>query len=69
MNGFSLVKKVRDIGAAYLQELQVTGEGPMQVVNESAQRTVNTLLARLERLDFRPDREMIAAEDASSLAK
>ncbi|KAH7116446.1 hypothetical protein EDB81DRAFT_819592 [Dactylonectria macrodidyma] len=50
-NGFSLVKKVRDIGAAYLQELRVTGDEPMQVVNESAQRTVNTLLARLERLD------------------
>ncbi|KAM0324917.1 hypothetical protein ACHAQA_007883 [Verticillium albo-atrum] len=50
-NGFSLVKKVRDIGAAYLQELRVTGDGPMQVVEEAAQRTVNTLLARLERLD------------------
>ncbi|KAM5347348.1 hypothetical protein ACJ41O_010353 [Fusarium nematophilum] len=56
-NGFSLVKKVRDIGAAYLQELRVTNEGPVRVVNESAQRTVNALLARLERLDFRPDRE------------
>ncbi|KAG7131286.1 hypothetical protein HYQ45_010085 [Verticillium longisporum] len=50
-NGFSLVKKVRDIGAAYLQELRVTGDGTMQAVDESAQRTVNTLLARLERLD------------------
>ncbi|EGY22466.1 uncharacterized protein VDAG_03904 [Verticillium dahliae VdLs.17] len=46
-NGFSLVKKVRDIGAAYLQELRVTGDGTMQTVNESAQ-LVNLILYDLE---------------------
>ncbi|KAH7033708.1 uncharacterized protein B0I36DRAFT_266925 [Microdochium trichocladiopsis] len=52
-NGFSLVKKIRDIGAAYLQELRFSGDGPLDVVDDSAQRTVNILLARLEKLDFR----------------
>ncbi|KAG7147228.1 hypothetical protein HYQ46_003940 [Verticillium longisporum] len=46
-SGFSLVKKVRDIGAAYLQELRVTGDGTMQTVNESAQ-LVNLILYDLE---------------------
>ncbi|KAM0438449.1 hypothetical protein ACHAPT_001198 [Fusarium lateritium] len=62
-NGFSLVKKVRDIGAAYLQELRVTSEGPVRAVNESEQRIVNALLAKLERLDFRLDRENACSED------
>ncbi|KXJ93602.1 hypothetical protein Micbo1qcDRAFT_183248 [Microdochium bolleyi] len=52
-NGFSLVKKIRDMGAAYLQELRVAGDSPFPVVDDTAQQTVNTLLARLEKLDFR----------------
>ncbi|RSL83228.1 hypothetical protein CEP51_004640 [Fusarium floridanum] len=62
-NGFTLVKKVRDIGAAYLQELRVTSEGPTQVVNESEQCIVNALLTRLERMDFRLDQENARPED------
>ncbi|RSL93305.1 hypothetical protein CEP52_013348 [Fusarium oligoseptatum] len=62
-NGCTLVKKVRDIGAAYLQELQVTSEGPTQAVNESEQCIVNALLTRLERMDFRLDQENARPED------
>ncbi|KAJ4307898.1 hypothetical protein N0V84_012426 [Fusarium piperis] len=62
-NGFTLVKKVRDIGAAYLQDLRVTSEGPTQAVNESEQRIVNALLTRLERMDFRLDQENACPED------
>lgn len=57
------MKKVRDIGAAYLQELRVTSEGPTQAVNESEQRIVNALLTRLERMDFRLDQENACPED------
>ncbi|UPL02196.1 hypothetical protein LCI18_013130 [Fusarium solani-melongenae] len=62
-NGFTLVKKVRDIGAAYLQELRVTPGGPIQAVNESEQSIVNALLTRLERMDFRLDQENACPED------
>lgn len=62
-NGSVLVKKVRDIGAAYLQELRVTSEGPTQAVNESEQRIVNALLTRLERMDFRLGQENARLED------
>lgn len=62
-NGFTLVKKVRDIGAAYLQELRLTSGEPIQAVNESEQRIVNALLTRLERMDFRLDQENACPED------
>ncbi|EEU35934.1 uncharacterized protein NECHADRAFT_85322 [Fusarium vanettenii 77-13-4] len=62
-NGFTLVKKVRDIGAAYLQELRLTSGEPIQAVNESEQRIVNALLTRLERMDFRLDQENLCPED------
>ena len=62
-NGFTLVKKVRDIGAAYLQELRVTSGGPIQAVNESEKCIVNALLTRLERMDFRLDQENACPED------
>ena len=61
-NGISLVHKVRDIGAAYLQELRVTSDGLIHEVDEEAPRAVNKLLMRLENLDFRPD----PAESAES---
>jgi hypothetical protein len=51
-NGFSLVVKLRDIGAAYLDELKVGTSGI--VVDEVAKHKVEHLLKQLEALDFRP---------------
>lgn len=65
-NGISLVNKVRDIGAAYLQELRVTSDGLIHEVDEEAQRAVNKLLMRLENLDFRPDHESPGTRRAGS---
>lgn len=52
-NGHSLVPKIRDIGAALLDEVGVT-DG-LQEVNEQARADLKRLLEKLEKLDFRPE--------------
>jgi hypothetical protein len=51
-NGYAVVIKIRDIGAAYLAEIDSSGGLTDQ---EDAQKTVRLLLETLEKLDFRPN--------------
>jgi hypothetical protein len=52
-NGHSLVPKVRDIGAALLDEVRVGGSpGP---VSGKAKEDLERLLGKLETLDYRPE--------------
>lgn len=52
-NGHSLVPKIRDIGAALLDEVRM-GESPV-IVSKQARVDLVRLLERLETLDFRPE--------------
>jgi hypothetical protein len=52
-NGHSLVPKIRDIGAALLDEVRMTDGS--QLANEQARTDLRRLLEKLERLDFRPE--------------
>lgn len=52
-NGHSLVPKIRDIGAALLDEVRVIDDS--QLVNEQARTDLRRLLEKLEKLDFRPE--------------
>jgi hypothetical protein len=52
-NGHSLVPKLRDIGAALLDEVRMA-DGSYQV-NEQAKGDLKRLLENLEKLDFRPE--------------
>lgn len=63
-----MIKKIRDIGAAYLQELRVV-EGQPHVEDEAAQLTVNQLLARLERLDFRTGQDAAGAVNCTPTSR
>ncbi|KAF7133600.1 hypothetical protein CNMCM5793_004729 [Aspergillus hiratsukae] len=51
-NGYSLVPKIRDIGAAFLDEVRMGAR--QDLVNDKAKRDLEKLLRRLETLDFRP---------------
>jgi hypothetical protein len=51
-NGHSLVPKIRDIGAALLDEVIGESRGTM---SESARLDLERLLEKLENLDFRPE--------------
>ncbi len=52
-NGHSLVPKIRDIGAALLDEVRI-GESTGRV-SEKAQRDLERILQKLEALDFHPE--------------
>jgi hypothetical protein len=52
-NGHSLVPKIRDIGAALLDEVRMTDGS--QLANEQARTDLRRLLEKLEKLDFRPE--------------
>lgn len=52
-NGHSLVPKIRDIGAALLDEVRI-GDQP-GTISEQARRGLARLLEKLEKLDFRPE--------------
>jgi hypothetical protein len=51
-NGQSLIPKIRDIGAALLDEARMTAG--TYLVNEQARGNLRRLLENLEKLDFRP---------------
>ena len=52
-NGHSLVPKIRDIGAALLDEVRMTDGS--QLANEQARTDLRRLFEKLEKLDFRPE--------------
>ncbi|KAL2831634.1 hypothetical protein BJY01DRAFT_254178 [Aspergillus pseudoustus] len=52
-NGYSLIPKIRDIGAAYLEVLQ--GGGDVVAIDDEAKGKLERLLRQLGVLDFRPD--------------
>lgn len=54
VNGYAVVHKIRDIGAAYLAELESSGT----VEDSGAQEKVRLLLKTLENLDFRPPADL-----------
>ncbi|KAL4778517.1 hypothetical protein BJX76DRAFT_352544 [Aspergillus varians] len=54
-NGYSLTPKLRDIGAAYLEALQVDLEGELVVIGDEAKGKLERLLMQMGVLDFRPD--------------
>ncbi|KAL2815209.1 hypothetical protein BDW59DRAFT_153975 [Aspergillus cavernicola] len=54
-NGYSLIPKIRDIGAAYLEVLQIGEEGGVRVaIEDEAKGKLERLLRKLGVLDFRP---------------
>lgn len=55
-NGYSLIPKIRDIGAAYLEGLQVDSEADGRVIGigYEAKGKLERLLRQLGVLDFRP---------------
>jgi hypothetical protein len=59
-NGHSLVPKIRDIGAALLDEVWMVNDS--QLVNEQAREDLKRLLEKLEKLDFRPELNHFAVE-------
>lgn len=50
-NGYSMIPKIRDIGAAYLDKLQI---GPGGIVDAVAKEKLARLLAKLEEIDLMP---------------
>ncbi|KAL3490037.1 hypothetical protein BJX62DRAFT_252219 [Aspergillus germanicus] len=52
-NGYSLIPKIRDIGAAYLEVLQ--GGADVVAIDDEAKGRLERLLRKLGVLDFRPD--------------
>jgi hypothetical protein len=52
-NGYSLIPKIRDIGAAYLEVLQ--GNADVVAIDDDAKGRLERLLRKLGVLDFRPD--------------
>ncbi|KAL4884929.1 hypothetical protein BJY04DRAFT_214813 [Aspergillus karnatakaensis] len=55
-NGCSLIPKIRDIGGAYLEVLQVCqGGGGLVAIDDEAKARLEGLLKKLGVLDFRPD--------------
>ncbi|KAL2793360.1 hypothetical protein BJX66DRAFT_227254 [Aspergillus keveii] len=52
-NGYSLIPKIRDIGAAYLEVLQ--GGADVVAIDDEAKERLERLLRKLGVLDFRPD--------------
>lgn len=58
VNGYAVVHKIRDIGAAYLAELGGAVE------DSGAQEKVQLLLKTLENLDFRPPSDLTPSASA-----
>ncbi|KAL3461661.1 hypothetical protein BJX64DRAFT_152404 [Aspergillus heterothallicus] len=54
-NGYSLIPKIRDIGAAYLEVLQGDTNDGLIAIDDEAKGKLERLLKKLGVLDFRPD--------------
>ncbi|KAL4942375.1 hypothetical protein BDV06DRAFT_222228 [Aspergillus oleicola] len=53
-NGYSLIPKIRDIGAAYLEVLKADVDGRLVEIGDEAREKMERLLGQLGILDFRP---------------
>ncbi|WDK14646.1 hypothetical protein CGRA01v4_05927 [Colletotrichum graminicola] len=66
-NGNSLIPKLRDCGAAYLEQMNIGGEGgPQRLVSESARIKLEKLLRKLDDIDCWPGPSIIAEGPQSS---
>ncbi|KAH8649242.1 hypothetical protein BX600DRAFT_419407 [Xylariales sp. PMI_506] len=63
-NGFSLIPKMRDIGAAYLSKIQIE---PGVIADPEAKEKLEKLLCKLEELDYPPGNPALCSPDRQFL--